>query len=149
MASRFQLPPIVKAAEQLLVDIENAVRRFPCYHRNAIGKKLRKAAMKVYTLAGRAWFDRARQAHWVEKLRWAIDKVKERLQISKELHALASFNQFEMLWRQAAALGAQAGGWHRHQADPQAQNVPGPRAVAQRGQKLSTRAASADAGANP
>ncbi|TAA42509.1 four helix bundle protein [Pseudoxanthomonas winnipegensis] len=145
MPSRFQLPPIVKTAERLLVDIEQAVRRFPRYHRYQIGADLRRQAMAVYRDADRAWRDRQHQAERVAQLVWDIDELKQHLQVAKLLQAFASFKQFEALARAAHQLGAQAGGWRRHQSTPQAQNAAGVGAVPQRGQKLSTCAASAGA----
>ena len=147
MPSRFQLPPIVKAAERLLVDIENAVRSFPRYHRHQIGSNLREQAMTVYKIANRAWRDRAQQKRWVVQLVWAVDELRQVMQTAKLLHAFKSFNQFEELARQAHGLGAQAGGWRRQFGNPSAQSASGSNAVVQRGQKLSTHAASI--GANP
>ena len=40
----FSLPPIVKAAERLLLEIEQAVRRFPRYHKYTHGTRLREQA---------------------------------------------------------------------------------------------------------
>ncbi|HVI60092.1 MAG TPA: four helix bundle protein [Luteimonas sp.] len=134
------MPPIVKAAERLLIDIEQAVRRFDRYHRYAIGTDLRAKAMQVYDLAQRAWRDRAHQARWVGQLVWAIDELRHRLQAAKLLNATASFRQFEHLARQISELGKQAGGWHRHHNTPKGQDAQGHRAIAQRAQKLSTRA---------
>jgi hypothetical protein len=148
MPSRFQLPPIIKAAERLLVDIENAVRRFPRYHRYQVGADLRRRAMDAYRTAWRAWQDRKAQAHWVEQLVWIVDEIKQHLQIGKQLHAFVSFAQFEMLFRQAQGLGKQAGGWRRDLSHPIVQNADGRRAVSQRDEKLSAHAASM-LGANP
>jgi hypothetical protein len=142
----YQLPPIVKAAERLVVEIEQAVHRFPRYHRYQIGADLRAQAMAVFGLADRAWRDRAHQRRWVLQLVWAIDELQRRLQIAKLLNATTSFRQFEHLVRLIEALGKQAGGWRKH-LHPKGQNAPGDRAVVQRAQALSTCAASA--GANP
>ncbi len=147
MTSRFQPPPIIKACERLLVDIEQAVRRFPRYHRYQVGAELRRQAMTVYTTANRAWRDRPQQRRWVEALVWEVDQLKHHMQLAKLIHAFTSFRQFEHLARQAAALGAQAGGWRKQVMHPKAQDAQADRGVVQRGQKLSTRAASA--GANP
>ncbi|WP_223571772.1 four helix bundle protein [Xanthomonas citri] len=147
MTSRFQPPPIIKACERLLVEIEQCVRRFVRYHRYAIGTDLRKQAMTVYRNANRAWRDRENQARWVRQLVWDIDELKQHLQTAKLLNACSSFRQFEMLARLAEQLGAQAGGWHRQQQTPKVQNAHVREGFAQRDQKLSTHAASA--GANP
>ena len=146
MTSRFQPPPVIKACERLLVDLENAVRQFPRYHRYAVGTELRKAAAGAYSTANRAWRDQAGRQQWVERLVWQVDEIKMYLQVAKLVGALASFRQFEHLARQVEGLGAQVGGWRR-QLHPNAQNASAPRGVPQRGQKLSTRTASA--GANP
>ena len=146
MTSRFQPPPIIKAAERLLVDTEQAVRVFPArYHRYCIGQDLRIQARAVLNMAMRAWRDRAHQRRWVEQLVWKLDEFKQELQTAKLLNAFRSFRQFEHLARQAEQLGAQAGGWRRQLVSPRAQNVEGRRAEPQRGQKLSTRAALARA----
>ena len=140
----FELPPVVKLAERVLVMIEQAVRRFPRYHRYAVGDDLRADARKVVRLAHRAWRDRARSVEWKSRLVFAVDDLKLTLQIAKEVHAYASFAQFEELARVAADLGRQVGGWAKQH--PQAQSA-GPRADRQRRTTLSTHAA--PAGAHP
>jgi len=144
MTSRFQLPPILKACERLLLEIEQAVRQFPRYHRYMIGSDLRRQMMSVNSTANRAWRDRANQSKWVGQLVWDIDDLKQHLQAAKLFQAFRSFRQFEMLIRLAEELGAQAGGWRRRLANPQAQNAQA-NGVAQRGKKLSTHGASAGA----
>src|SRR6185437_6638431 len=118
----FSLPPIVKLAERLLVDIEQAVRRFARFHKYSFGADLRAQAMKVARLAHRAWRDRARQAEWVGQLVWAVDDLKLSMQLGSR----------------AADLGRQTGGWHR-QLHPNVQNGPH-RIAGQRDQILSSRA---------
>jgi hypothetical protein len=143
----FALPPIAKAAERLLVEIEQAVRAFPRYHKYALGQDLRAQAMTVSRLSNRAWRDRARQLHWTDQLVWAIDEVKLSLQLGQSIRAFRSFNQFEQLIRLAEDLGKQAGGWKRQQQHPKGQS-PARYPASERAQILSTRAASASAGAN-
>ena len=137
----FTLPPIVKLAERLLVEIEQAVRRFPRYHNYAVGADLRSTAMEVCRLAHRAWRDRARQAEWVARLVWAVDDLKIDLQLGSRVRAFASFSQFEMLSRLACDLGKQTGGWHKRKTPEQCQNGSAD-ARGQRAQILSTPAAS-------
>jgi len=134
----FSLPPIVKLAERLLVDIEQAVRRFARFHKYSFGADLRAQAMKVARLAHRAWRDRARQAEWVGQLVWAVDDLKLSMQLGSRIRAFASFRQFEQLARLAADLGRQTGGWHR-QLHPNVQNGPH-RIAGQRDQILSSHA---------
>ena len=80
-----ELPPIVKDAERLLVDIEQAVARFVRNHRYALGTDLRRQATEVLRHCNRAWRDRSRQRHWVGELVWAIDELKLSLQIGQQL----------------------------------------------------------------
>ena len=95
------LPPIVRTAERLLREIEQAVRGFARYHKYTIGTDLRQQAMTVVRVCHRAWRDRQQQAHWVDQLRWAIDEIKLSLQMGSQIRAFKSFNQFEMLIRVA------------------------------------------------
>jgi hypothetical protein len=141
----YSLPPIVKLAERLLVDIEQAVRTWPRYHKYAHGAVLRAKAMDVAETAHRAWRDRPRQAQWTQQLVWKIDELKISLQLGSQIRAFASFAQFEALARVAHQLGRQAGGWRKQQSS-QDQNAA-PRSAPQRVKKLSTRNASL--GANP
>jgi len=145
MPSRYQLPPIVKATERLLVDIEQAVRGFDRYHRYQIGGDLRGKAMDAYRLASRAGHDYDQRLQCVQQLRWTIDEIKQHLQIAKLVRAFKSFRQFEALIRQAEDIGRQAGGWRKQLQHPKAQSAQARNGVAQRGQKLSARAASAEA----
>ena len=140
----FQFPPIVKQAERLLLEIEQAVRRWPRYHKYAHGAKLRKQAMKVTRLAHRAWRDRPRQTEWTGRLAFAIDDLKLSMQLGKQIGAFISFDQFEMLARLASDLGKQCGGW-RKQQHLRGQNGQEPRAPDQRAEILSSRAASLEA----
>ena len=140
-----QVPPIVKLAEQLLVQIEQVVRRFARYHKYTVGSELRTQAMAVALLAARAWRDRDNQKTLVRQLVWEIDALKQRLQLAGLIHAFPSFKQFEALARLAKSLGRQVNGWYRD-IHPKALNAA-PSAAPQRGQILSTRAASP--GAHP
>jgi hypothetical protein len=137
----FSLPPIVRLAERLLADIEQAVRQFHRYHKYALGADLRAAARTVAKLAHRAWRDRARIGEWTGKLVWAIDDLKLELQTGQRIKAFRSFAQFEALARLCADLGRQAGGWHRQQC-PNGQNRTAQPAPRERAEILSTRNAS-------
>jgi hypothetical protein len=142
------IPPIAKVSERLHLDIELAVRRFPRYHRYQVGADLRRQVADVRRLVDRAWRDHAKQLHWTQQLVWAIDELRLTMQMGSQLHAFASFAQFEALIRQLEDLGRQVGGWlKRQQSHLQGQNPP-PVARPERAQTLSTRAAS-PVGANP
>ncbi len=136
----FSLPPIVKQAERLLVEIEQAVRCWPRYHKYAHGAVLRAKAMEVAELVHRAVRDRARKREWTQQLVWAIDALKLCLQLGSQIRAFASFKQFELLAKLAHDLGRQAGGWLKQQT-PTGQNAASS-ATPQRAQILSTCAAS-------
>lgn len=136
----FSLPPIAKAAERLMLEIEQAVRRFPRYHKYTHGARLREQAMNIARLTHRAWRDQARREMWTAKLVWAVDDLKLSLQLGKEIQAFASFAQFEMLSRLTSDLGKQCGGWRKqqHRNGQNAARDPFPR---QRAEILSSRAA--------
>ena len=148
MASRFQPPPIVDAARHLCADIEQVVRKFPRYHRYQSGADLRRQAEAVMRCATRTWQKQGHQRRfWADKLVDAVDDLKDRLQVCKIVHAFQSFAQFERLMVKAGDIGKQAGGWKRSlETHPNAQNVQA-EASAQRGKKLSTRAARSRANA--
>ncbi|MFL1404226.1 four helix bundle protein [Marinobacter sp. M1N3S26] len=135
-----RLPDIARKAERLLVDIETAVRTFTRYHKYTLGSDLRTQAMTVVRMCHRAWRDRARQAHWVAELIWAIDELKLSLQLGSQLRAFKNFRQFESLIRAAEEVGRCAGGWKR-QMHHKSQN-PTNQVSPERAQILSGRAAS-------
>jgi hypothetical protein len=137
----YTLPPIVKAAERLLLEIEQAVRRFPRYHKYTHGTRLREQAMAIAQLAHRAWRDQAHRGMWTTKLVWAVDDLKLSLQLGKQIEAFVSFAQFEMLARLCADLGKQCGGW-RKQQHRNSQNAAEGQPSPQRAEILSSRAAS-------
>jgi hypothetical protein len=142
------LPPITKAAERCLIEVNKAVLQFSRGFRHELGADLRRQSAEVSRLCDRAWRDMPRQRYWTDQLVWAIDELKCSLRLGSQLHAFRSFAQFETLIRLAEDLGRQAGAWKRHQQrHPKGQSSS--RSVApERAQTLSTRAASAHAGAN-
>lgn len=93
----FELPPLVKCAERVMLEIEQAVRGFPRYHKYTHGTRLRDQAMDVAQLSHRAWRDRRRQTEWTAKLIFAIDDLKLSLQLGAQIRAFGSFGQFEAL----------------------------------------------------
>jgi len=139
----FTLPPVVMLAERLLVDVEQAVRRFARFHKYTFGTDLRTSAMEVATLAHRAWREPARRRKWLDRLVHAVDDLKLRLQLGSRIHAFASFRQFEQFARLASDLGRQVGGWYREQKHPKVQNDQH-RIAGQRDQILSSQATSAE-----
>jgi hypothetical protein len=148
VTSRFQPPPIMKAAETLWLAIEQAVERFPARrHRYGIGARLNTMAFDVYSLTSRACRDRRQQRYMVDRLRWKVDDLKLCLTMGKRLQAFSGKREFFQLALHAEQLGAQVGGWYKS-LSLNAQNAQAGSGDAQRGQKLSTRDAS-QRGANP
>ena len=110
---RYKQLPLWRAATRFLLEIEDAVRRFPRYHKYTLGSDLRRQAMTVCRLVARAAqdSDAAGRAQRLEQLVWQVEDLKMSLQLAKELEAFASFAQFQRLAEQVVALGRQSGGW--------------------------------------
>jgi hypothetical protein len=81
----FELPPIVKLAQRVRLDIEQAVRGFARYHKYQVGSVLRTQAFEVVSICNRAWRDRGRQLEHTGKLVFAIDDLKFTKRISSEI----------------------------------------------------------------
>ena len=112
----FQSPSIVKLAERMLKEIEQAVRRFARFHKYQHGAVLRARAMVVAELAHKAWRERGSIEH-VEALVDAVDNLKIALQLGKEIQAFASFRQFEALGRLQTELGTHRSVWPHNACD--------------------------------
>ena len=141
------LPPIVKLAERLMLEVERAVRAFPRYHKYSLGQELRQQCRDVVRLCYRAWRARDQQQVLLPALVEGVDDIKLSLQLGSQLRAFRSFDQFEALLRVALDLGRQAGGWRRQVlSHPKGQN-PEPVPARERAHTLSTRSASTQ-GAN-
>lgn len=110
---RYRQLPLWRDAQRMLLEVEQAVRAFPRYHKYSLGTELRRQAMDVNRLVARAAqeHDPARRAALVERLVWTVEDLKMSVQLAKELEAFASFAQFQRLAEQAVALGKQSGGW--------------------------------------
>ncbi len=109
-------------ATRLLRLVEEAVRRFPRYHKYTLGSDLRHQAMGVCRLILRAWHARDDRARQIERLVLAVDDLKLMVQLGKEIGAFASFSEFQVIAELAVALGRQSGGWRRRagqQSSPQ------------------------------
>jgi hypothetical protein len=115
-----EAPQIVQLAEQVLLQIEEAVRSFPRYHKYACGSELRDDARKVAKAAHRAWRDRECKGDRINDLVIAVDDLKLSMQIAQRLRAFKSFAQFEAVARNVSDLGRQCGGWQKQH--PKSQN---------------------------
>jgi hypothetical protein len=105
--------PIWHDANCLLLEIEQAVKHFPRYHKYTLGSELRTQAMLICRLVSRAWRDKPKTQHWLEKLVPAVDDLKIQLQLGKELQAFRNFAEFERLVMLTMEVGKQGGGWLR------------------------------------
>jgi hypothetical protein len=137
-----EAPTVVKLAERLLVEIEQAVRRFPRYHKYAVGAELRAQMRDVVRCANRAWRDMQGRDRWLSQLSYAVDDLKLSLQLAKQVQAFTSFKQFEALARLVSDLGRQCGGWCKQHSSGQNRRASSP---GERAQILSSRAASSEA----
>lgn len=133
------LPPIARLAQRILADVENAVRRFPRYHKYTVGSDLRAQAMQVARCVHRAWRESDQKLERVRELAAAIDDLKISMQLGKQVNAFASFAEFEAIARLVNDLGLQGGGWLR-QLFAKGQNAQAP-ALTQRASILSSQAA--------
>jgi hypothetical protein len=70
------------------------VRRFPKYHKYALGTDLRRQAMRVCRLIMRAYHEKQERAYQVKQLIISIDDLKLLIQLGKELKAFSSFAIF-------------------------------------------------------
>lgn len=84
------LPPIVKTAERLLLEVEQAVRGFARFHKYALGSDLRKLAMKIAMLAHRAWRDVAARVTLLSNLDRNLQEMKIALVLGSRLKAFSS-----------------------------------------------------------
>ena len=137
------MPPIVKDAESLLLKVEQAVSRFPRRYRyQGVGPRLSDHAFRISELANLAWRQPSRRRALVGELQAHVDSIRICAQLGSRLRAFTSFGQFEDVARTVDSLGRQAGGWLRRSKEASTAQNPPPARAAERGQKLSTRAAS-------
>jgi hypothetical protein len=132
-------PPIARLSHRILTDVENAVRRFPRFHKYNIGADLRAHAMQVARCIHKAWRDPEHRLARVLELCSAVDDLKISMQLGKAVKAFGSFAEFEALAKLVNELGARSGGWLKS-LQSKSQNAEA-REPAQRAQILSARVA--------
>ena len=108
--------PIWKAAMDLAVHLEHAVRRFPRYHKYTLGSELRQTAQRLCRLVRRA--NNAQEADGgrfaaLDQLVLGVEEMKTLLTLAQELQAFANFNEFGKGTELTVTLGKQSGGWRR------------------------------------
>jgi lipid-binding SYLF domain-containing protein len=112
--ARYRHLPVWKAALDLAVHLEHAVRRFPRYHKYTLGSELRQTAQRLCRLVARAndARDAARLAA-LDELVHGVEEMKTLLTLAQEVKAFANFNEFAGAAELTVSLGKQSGGWRR------------------------------------
>ena len=106
--------PLWKAAMDLAVHLEQAVRRFPRYHKYTLGTDLRRCAQRLCRLVTRAAQAGVEQRPAVlDELVLAVEEMKTLLTLAQETRAFAHFNEFATATELTVGLGKQSGGWRR------------------------------------
>lgn len=122
--ARYDHLPIWRDAVSLAVLLEEAVRRFPRYHKYALGADLRRQAYAVCRGVVVANGEREGRARAVERLAVAVEELKLLVHMGKEVKAFASFKEFERAAELAVALSKQSGGWRRSLTGEEASASP-------------------------
>jgi hypothetical protein len=111
--------PIWRDANLLLLEVEQAVKHFPRYHKYTLGTELRQKAMLICQLVARAWREKTQNLAILKRLVATVDDLKIQLQLGKELQVFANFSVFERLAVLTVTVGKQSGGWLRHSQSKQ------------------------------
>ena len=136
------IPPIVRAADLLLAEVERAITPMARRHKYSFGTRLSNAAVELAQIANRAWLNRSQRLESIKALVQGIDDFKTLTRLGHNLEAFRSKPQFQLICRLAYDLGNQAGGWLKSfEQHPKGQNAPPPSGGGQRAQILSSRAA--------
>jgi hypothetical protein len=86
--------PVWKAAMDLAVHLEHAVRRFPRYHKYTLGTELRQTAQRLCRWVARANNASGEARLALDQLVLAVDEMKTLLTLAQEMNAFANFNEF-------------------------------------------------------
>lgn len=106
--------PIWRDCNRLLLEIEQAVRGFPRYHKYAVGADMRRQAMYICRLLVRALdVEGEKRVYQVRQMRLAVDDLKIMIQLAKEIKAFKSFQQFQVVSELVVLIGKQGGAWCR------------------------------------
>ena len=111
--------PIWRDANRLLLEVEQAVKHFPRYHKYTLGTELRQQAMLICQLVARAWREKTQNLAILKRLVATVDDLKIQLQLGKELQVFQNFSVFERLAALTVTVGKQSGGWLRHSQSKQ------------------------------
>lgn len=104
--------PIWRDCNLLLLQIGQAVRKFPKYHKYTLDSDLRKQAMLIVRYLARAVSAKNQlKLRCVHKLQSLIDEIKVMINLAKELKAFENFKQFQQLTELSVSIGKQNGAW--------------------------------------
>lgn len=103
-------PPIQLQAQQLLFEVEAAVRHFPRYHKYTLGSEMRLTALRIMQCIQRA-LSRKSKRRMVQRLSETIDDMKTQVLLAKQLGCYGSKHTFSRLTELVVNLGKQSGGW--------------------------------------
>lgn len=103
--------PIWRDANLMMLEVEQAVRAFPRYHKYTIGSELRGSSLRICQLIHRAYTRRQSRHKQVQELTERIEDLKMQIQLAKELKAFKNFAQFQRVAELSVQVGKQAGGW--------------------------------------
>lgn len=106
--------PIYKAAYDLCLHIEQAVRKFPRYQKYTVGTDLREGARRVLKLVVRANARRDKAPALLE-VREEVESLKAVLRLAHDTQAFASLRSFEHAVVLAVEVAKQNEGWLKHQ----------------------------------
>ena len=111
--AQYQHLALWKQTVSLTVFLEEAVRRFPRYHKYALGTDLRRQIYLVSRLIVLANNASEKRLMLLERLMGEIEALKLYIQMAKEIKAFTNFNDFQQASQMAVSLGKQCGGWQR------------------------------------
>jgi hypothetical protein len=103
--------PLWRDANRLLLEVEQAVRLFPRYHKYTLGSELRHTAMRLCQCIHRAFTRQGSRQKMVQQVAELSDDIKLQIQLAREIRAFANFAQFQRVAELAVSIGKQAGGW--------------------------------------
>lgn len=119
--------PIWREANRLLLELEQAVRGFPRYHKYTLGSELRTTALRICQTIHRAHSRKQGKPQLVQQLAELVDDLKMQIQLARELKAFQNFTQFQRVAELAVSLGKQAGGWLKQTRAAAGRREPSPR----------------------
>ena len=110
--AKYEHLPIYKAAMELVVFIENAVKSFSRYHKYSIGKRLRETSWEVITLIVQANNTSVKQRQdLLVALRDKTEEINIALNVAKELRAFTNHNSYRQASKLAIDISRQSEGW--------------------------------------